>query len=269
MAEIIDNIEDDTTQLDSPQGQIEQGQQEPVSQEDDGVPAKFKGKTAKEIADSYINLESELGRKAQEIGELRRLTDQIIQQQLSQKKEARNEEPAVDVRDDDIFIDPKGSIDRLITNHPKIKEYEKAAQEQIVQSAMIKAEAAKKAFTEKHPDFTDILGDQEFHGWVSSSPVRQSLLRQAHNNYDYYAGDELFSTWKEIKKMKSAQAEKTKDELKATLKAASVPSGSGSSEPSTKIFRRVDIINLKIKDPARYEAMSDEILKAYAEGRVR
>ena len=36
-----------------------------------------------------------------------------------------------------------------------------------------------------------------------------------------------------------------------------------------KVYRRADIIKLMKTDPERYNALSDEILKAYAEGRVK
>jgi hypothetical protein len=36
-----------------------------------------------------------------------------------------------------------------------------------------------------------------------------------------------------------------------------------------KIYRRADIIKLMNSDPERYQALSPEILAAYAEGRVK
>jgi hypothetical protein len=52
------------------------------------------------------------------------------------------------------------------------------------------------------------------------------------------------------------------------LQAAAVDTG-GSGESSRKIYRRADLIRLKMTNPAKYEAMSDEILAAYAEKRVK
>ena len=51
-------------------------------------------------------------------------------------------------------------------------------------------------------------------------------------------------------------------------KAATVETG-GTNESSRKVYRRVDLMRLMTKDPDRYEAMSDEIMKAYQEGRVK
>ena len=36
-----------------------------------------------------------------------------------------------------------------------------------------------------------------------------------------------------------------------------------------KVYRRADIIKLMKNDPDRYQAMSEEIMAAYAEGRVK
>jgi len=36
-----------------------------------------------------------------------------------------------------------------------------------------------------------------------------------------------------------------------------------------KIYRRADLIRLRTNDPERYDALQDEILEAYAEGRVK
>ena len=44
----------------------------------------------------------------------------------------------------------------------------------------------------------------------------------------------------------------------------------GSAEGSRKkVYRRADIIKLMRTDPERYQALSEEILKAYSEGRVK
>ena len=46
-------------------------EEEPQSE----LPTKFQGKSMAEVVSSYENLEKELGRKGQELGELRKLTD--------------------------------------------------------------------------------------------------------------------------------------------------------------------------------------------------
>ncbi|MDX9757101.1 MAG: hypothetical protein RBT52_06325 [Sulfurimonas sp.] len=258
MAEIIDDLHEELEQEDEIVPQ-------PEPEVEDTIPEKFKGKTAQEIADSYVNLEREFGRKAQEVGELRQLTDKILQQQIETTKP--KEEP--EQEDTDFFVDPKTAINKAVENHPKIKQFEEQARLSIQQQQAFKAKQSEEAFKQKHGDFQEILQEKDFQTWVSSSPIRQQLFQQANANYDFYAGDELFSTYKELKKVKQANEVKQADETKAILKAASVPTGVASSESSTKVYRRADLIRLKMTDPNRYEAMGDEILKAYSEGRVK
>ena len=64
-------------------------------QEEPELPKKFQGKSSSEIAEAYENLEKELGRKGQEIGELRKLTDSYLQSQISsQSQQTTTSEPA-------------------------------------------------------------------------------------------------------------------------------------------------------------------------------
>ena len=54
------------------------------------------------------------------------------------------------------------------------------------------------------------------------------------------------------------------------VKAANTGNVRGSAEGSRKkVYRRADIIKLMKTDPDRYQALSDEIMAAYAEGRVK
>ena len=85
------------------------------------LPNKFKGKSVEDIVSSYENLEKELGRKGQEIGELRKLTDGILQQQLTT---TQNGTEAQEEEDTDFFDDPDLAVNKAIENHPKFREFE-------------------------------------------------------------------------------------------------------------------------------------------------
>ena len=63
------------------------------------LPKKFQGKSEYEIAEAYENLEKELGRKGQEIGELRKLTDSYLQSQLSTQNQTTTTTEEVDFYD--------------------------------------------------------------------------------------------------------------------------------------------------------------------------
>jgi hypothetical protein len=70
--------------------------------------------------------------------------------------------------------------------------------------------------------------------------------------------------------MVAETAKVQEQDRKRQLKAASTGSTAGSTEaPSRKIYRRADIIKLMQTDPKRYQQLQPEIMKAYADGRVR
>jgi hypothetical protein len=96
------------------------------------------------------------------------------------------------------------------------------------------------------------------------------LFVAADQQYDADSADELFSLWKERKEVVQQTANIEKQGRKQQLKAASTGNAKGSAEGSRKkVYRRADIIKLMKTDPERYQALSDEIFQAYAEGRVK
>ena len=80
----------------------------------------------------------------------------------------------------------------------------------------------------------------------------------------------FFSLWKERKTVAEQTAQVEKQARKQQLKAANTGSAQGSAGGNRrKIYRRADIIKLMRTDPERYQSISEEILTAYAEGRVK
>jgi hypothetical protein len=115
-----------------------------------------------------------------------------------------------------------------------------------------------------------ILQDTKFSDWIEASKIRTRLFVEADQKFDHEAADELFSLWKERQNVVQQTAQVEQQARKQSVKAASTGNPRGSGEPaSKKIYRRADIINLMQKDPDRYAQLSEEILKAYAEKRVR
>jgi hypothetical protein len=227
---------------------------------EDDLPEKFKGKSMKDIVKAYEEVEKLAGRQAQEVGELRKLTDEILKNQL--KAQTQPEPQAQEV---DFFDDPKEAVNKVVENHPAVKAAKETA-------ALLKAQEVKQKLVEKHGDPEQFGKDPEFIEWVKGSKVRMALAAAAQN-YDYDAADELMTTYKEIKAVKAAKQQEQAQELQAkqkqSLKAASVDMASGTGESSKKIYRRADLIRLMQTDPKRYEALQPEIMAAYQEGRVK
>lgn len=253
-----DNV--DTTELDTQEEQFEQEPQQEVTQETDDLPDKYKGKSAAELARMHQEAEKLLGRQSSEVGELRKVVDSYIQTQLSQQQA-----PQETVNDDDIdyYTDPRAAVRKEIENHPKIKEAEQYTQQ-------YKKATALGQLQSKHPDMQTILQDNRFAEWIKASKIRTQLFVQADQQYDYEAADELFTLWKDRQATVKQTVQAEKAGRKEAVKTANTGNVRGNPDSkSRKIYRRADIIKLMKTDPDRYQSLSDEIMKAYAEGRVK
>jgi hypothetical protein len=264
ISNIDDNtITDSTEELQSLQEVVEENSTTEV--EEPSIPSKFANKSTEEIIDSYTNLEKELGRKAQEVGELRKLSDSFLQAEVARKNNPQDNTPleTKDNDDTDFFDDPNKAVNRMIENHPKFQEFQQFQAQQ--------AQAGAKAQLEqKHPDFTDVVQDKAFQEWVQDSPIRMQMF-QAADSYNFDAANELLSNWKDRSMISKTQEVKQAAETnrKDALKAASTESRSSSgSNAGGKTYRRADLIRLKMEDPSRYESLEDDIFAAYADGRV-
>ena len=245
-------IDDDKEEL----GELEIVEQK-ISQKAE-LPDKYRDKSLDEIVRMHQEAEKLIGKQAQEVGEVRRLADELIKQNLgSRQQQTRQEEPEVD-----FFENPQKAVQRTVDNHPDILAARQVTQE-------MKRAQIQQRLAQEHPDFGEIAKDQDFANWVKSSPVRIKIFEQADSGYDYDSANELLSTYKQLRGVKNKQVSDAGEaSRKQTLKAVGVDTG-GSGESSKKVYRRADLIRLKMQDPNRYEALSDEIMTAYQEGRVR
>ena len=260
MAKIIEreDTQASTEDVFAEQQEQQQEQETQATQSEPDIPEKYQNKSAQELVQMHQEAEKLLGRQSSEVGELRKVVDNYIQAQLTPAPQQQEQ-----VEEIDFFTDPEKAVAQAIQNHPKIKEAESASQQYKMQTAL----AALKA---NHPDMESILQDTKFAEWIEASKVRTKLFVAADKQYDYEAADELFNLWKERQQMIGQAATAEKQSRKQAVKNASTGSASGSSESSPKkIYRRADIIKLMKEDPHRYAALQDEIMRAYAEKRVR
>ena len=235
------------------------------SEPESNIPDKFAGKSLEDVINSYENLEKELGRKSQEVGELRKLSDSFLQAQMQQnnlqneKQEVKTEEEPID-----FFDNPNAAVSKAIENHPKFKEFQRFQAQQAQAAAKTQLEAA-------HPDYADIVSNSDFQEWVQGSKIRQQLF-QAADAYNFDAANELISNWKDraminkTQEVNQAEEAKRKGALKAGKAESRASSGSTSGK---KTYKRSDLIRLKMTDPLKYESMAEDIYAAYAEGRVK
>jgi hypothetical protein len=231
------------------------------------IPEKYKNKSLDEIVRMHQEAEKLIGRQAQEVGEVRKLADSLIKQQL----EAKHDKQPEQAQEIDWFEDPQKAVHQAIESNPVLKQLQE-------QQAVQAQRAALEAIEKSHPDFVSVAKSEDFQQWVGESKVRQRLYNDA-NNYDVDSALELLNNYKSLRGLRQQKEETSKaadEALKKTdsegrskaLKAAAVQQG-GTGETGKPVYRRADLIRLRMQDPNRYESMADEILNAYAEGRVR
>lgn len=238
-----------------PLGELEA---EEAKTEANELPEKYRAKSLEEVVRMHQEAEKLIGKQAQEVGEVRKLADELLKQNLSSKQQRiQEEEPEVD-----FFENPQKAVQATIDKHPDVLAARQAGLE-------FKRMQIQQKLAQDHPDYSQVVNDSEFQSWVKSSPVRLGLYAKADGEFDYDSANELLSTFKQLRGVKAQQSEKASDASRAkSMKAAQVDVG-GSGESSKRVYRRADLIRLKMTDPARYETLSDEIMQAYSEGRVR
>ena len=232
-------------------------QEETATKEQDDLPEKYRGKSAKEIAEMHQQAEKLIGKQGSEVGELRKVVDDFISTQTL--KESQTIETPV--TSDEFYENPQKNVNKQIDSHPAIKEAQKAAQE-------MKRTATLTRLNAEYPDLEQTVQDPNFAEWIKSSRVRSELYNRAEVEFDYDSAKELLSNWSDKKERVAKVAETSKIDKDNQLKAASIGS-KGNNEPvSKKKYRRSDIIKLMQTDPDKYDSLSDEIMLAYQEGRV-
>lgn len=229
-------------------------QQQKTEEAKPELPEKYRGKGVEDIVRMHQEAEKLISRQAQEVGEVRKLADELLKQSLQQKVEPKKEI--------DFFEDPKLAIQQAVETNPVVLQAKQMAEQ-------ARQENARMTLARLHPDLNAIVASQEFQDYVAASPVRKELLRRADAQFDVDSANELLSTFKELKAARQAKDVQVETKARdASLKAASIESA-GTGEAGRKIYRRSDLIRLKLTNPQKFASMSDEIDRAYAEGRVR
>ena len=221
------------------------------------LPEKYREKSLEEVVRMHQEAEKLIGKQAQEVGEVRKLADELLKQNLGSKQQQVEVEPEVD-----FFENPQKAVQNTIDKHPDVLAARQAGME-------FKRMQIQQKLAQDHPDYTKVVNDSEFQNWVKSSPIRLGLYAKADGEFDYDSANELLSTFKQLRGVRVKESGQADNAARAkTMKAIEVDTG-GSGESSKRVYRRVDLIRLKMQDPNRYDALSDEIMAAYAEKRVR
>lgn len=253
--EVINSVDE------NPEGNSQDTQEEVV------IPSKYQGKSLEEIVKMHQEAEKLIGRQAQEVGEVRKLADELIKQQLEARVKPKDTEQPV-AQEIDFFDDPKQAVNQAVENNPVLKQM----QEQLIRQKQLEALAT---IEKQHPDFVDVAKSEEFNEWIQGSKVRKQLY-EAANNYDADAALELLDTYKSLKGIKAQTVQAVDEGVKQVgqqqrqqaMKAAGVQTG-GTGESTKPTYRYADIMKMMMYDREQYNARADEFLQAYQEGRIK
>jgi len=231
--------------------------------EDTEVPSKFQGKSVDDILSSYQNLEQQYGKQGNELGELRKLADTLIQKNLQEAQVQQVQQDEVALTEEDFHENPLRAVRRVV---------EEALQPIKGAITQTQADSTLQRLQTKHPDVENIVNNAQFQQWVMASSPRQDMWLKASNG-DFEYADELFSQYKELTQTANEkQTEKVQKERERELQAATTVSGGSSADASSSglpVYKRTELIRLQIQDPQRYADLAPEIYKAYEQGRVR
>ena len=217
--------------------------------DDESIPEKFKGKSITEVIDSYTALESEFGRRNNEVGDMRKTLDSILKQQLDGNTDETEE-------DEDAT-----AVEKALAKSPTLKAVTDGLTEQ-------HRLVARSEFDKVHPNASKLIESKQFVKWVTDSPVRTNQFRAANSGYDYDTISEMLGTYSELTTIRK---EKTATKREGDMNALKTPNANGGGDTTAakrKVFKLSDLMKLRDTDPERYEKLGPVINAAYAEGRV-
>ena len=229
-----------------------------VEEPEEEVPEQYRGKSQVELAKMLQDAQQEIGHKGNELGALRKSLNSSPHSNPQRRNQSRNPQTMWIT----LSTRRQRSTDRLIT----IRHYGRP-------SKLCSRCSTHRAATlqQRHPDVKDVVASEDFRKWVSESPARVSRYQKADQLGDVDEADDLISTFKQIRQAGTAAKEVATKAQKQAVRSASVGASQGAATDggSRRIYRRADIRQLMRTDPDRYEALQPEIMKAYAEGRVK
>jgi hypothetical protein len=263
MSIVVDSAPESVAQVTETPVVEQEVQQEVQAEPQYEPPEKYAGKSLEDVITMHQNVEKAFGKQGQEVGQQRQMIQQLLDSQSQANQATETMEEPVSF-EDTFYDDPAKAVNSAIENHPEIIKAREGNVKSVQQANLAQLESV-------HPDFMDVVGDSNFQKWIGDSEIRTELFRKADATYDYNAANEL-GTWKQISMIGKTQEVQKSEEVKrkkALRQTSSETRSSGDSVGGKKMYRRSDLITLQRTDPSKYADLSDEIMQAYSEGRVK
>ena len=227
------------------------------------IPDKFAGKTAEEIAASYVELEKAFGQRNNELGDLRRITDDILKAQLTPTESGAASTPATsEITSDDLLENPAEVIARVVAESAPVKKLGEQAKENDLNTSLTR-------FNGAHPDADKIIADPRFQAFVAKNPARMKRWNEADAALDLDTASDILDTYKEVSAVTQPAAEQERKEAQASIKSPAAGASNPGTAPKKPYLSKTELNKLKRTDPDRYERLQPQIIQAYLEKRVR
>lgn len=252
----------------------------PASAEPKKPADKFETMSKEDLVHSYKSLETKIGSQGHELGQLRTLTDKLLDlKRTDDLRGAGVTEPPepVQVSGDELLGNPVDAIAKVVDDRLKPIEYALLSQQQ---------DRLETGFESAHPKYKEDMNDPDFQAFVQGSPYRQTLVQKTLAG-DFDAAHELWAGWEEHRALTASansddgggaqenteQTNVSDDDARAQAlrDAATVTAGGGSVGGDAPVYSRQALINKRIEDPKGYydPAFQQILHRAYLEGRVK
>lgn len=227
------------------------------------MPERFQGKSAEEIAQSFVELEAMSSRQANDLGTMRKTVDQLLELQSHSTPEPTPVEP---ISIDDVYDNPTEAITKVAEQAVGSKI--EALEAELAQARYNNELAGLDA---KYQGWRADAQSPEFVQWTQSQAYRTRMAVEADRG-DITAADSLLEMWYDHKNVDTAAAEA---ENAQALQHAQLESGGPTAVESEVTFSRAELLNQRIlakrgdQDAVTYMSKnSAAIAKAYEEGRI-
>jgi len=233
------------------------------------IPERFKDKSVEDVIKSYTELEKAYSRQGNDLGEYRKLTEQLLSLESAGGSKQPEQTQSEDISIDALYDDPKGTIEKVVSQ--RVSGLEQQFQQERFNDRLAQ-------LSQKYDGWQEEVRSPEFTNWVqewANTPVRQRLV-MAGDQGDLDAAEEVLLSYYEKKQMaQQAQKSEQKAQRDAELAKGTLESGSPESPESETTFSRRKLLDLRIKakqgNRQAINFLKDnqaDIARAYAEGRL-
>lgn len=240
------------------------------------IPAKFAGKSVEDLINMNINAEKLIGRQGSELGQMRRMADEILQLKKPTPTTQQTER-VQPVTVDALLNDPQKAINALVEASP-LAQRTIAAEKRVVQ---LESRLSENEFASKGRDVNRDVNDPAFIAWVGKNPLRQSLAAEAGKDGSpnrFVAATNLWDMWDEYKELVGERQDSAGKQRRSSSTSTVRQAPNDFTQQRKPNWSRAKLMELRTKvadgDPAAVARWGDPTFQkrmheAYADERVK